>query len=504
MARFVIPAAVALALGVACVQRIERKVGPTLETVDMRAPYLKIHMKDGDLYVLKNWTIDEQHRAVTGTGERRGTDRVPGVTTTHRVHWDDVALYETNTIVSSPGVASMAVLTGLSVVASVACIANPKACFGSCPTFYAVSDDGVEVLQGEGFSDAISPSLEKHDIDALWLTTGAGGRFTLKVTNEAYETHVIKAADVLAVPRPPGGRVLATDEVLYVASAVVAPTACDDGGEACDELVRAVDGRERTSLTDGEDLAARETIDLAFPPSGGGQAAVVIGARQTLVTTFLMYQGLAYLGTQAGAWLAELERGGIMSRAGGRALQDLVGGIEVQVERDGTWTTAGTVYETGPLATDVHLVLLPPGEPGARIRLRLPKGGWRIDHVALATITGPAEPIRISPTTITGVLGREFAADRVAATAFPIVTLPGDAYELVYDLPAGDGYELFIDSRGYYLEWMRQQWLHEEQPLAAMKMFVTPGQALRDLAPAFKRLEPDAEALFWSSRYARP
>jgi hypothetical protein len=501
----VVHAIAALALATACVHRIERKVGTTLETVDMRAPYLKVHMRNGDLYVLAKWTIEESTRSVVGTGRKLGPDRVPAPTAVHRVAMADVALYETNTIVTSPGVASMSVLTGLSVVASIACLTNPKACFGSCPTFYAVGDDGRAVLQAEGFSDAIAPSLEKHDIDALSRTTGRPGPITIRVTNEAYETHVIKAADLLAVPRPPGGRVLATDDELYTASGLVAPLACtDSAGADCGEAVRAVDGRERTSLTDGEDLAARETIELAFVP-GEGRVAVAIGARQSLVTTFLMYQGLAYLGTTAGAWLAELERGGAAARAGGRALQGLVGGIEVQLERDGVWETAGTVYETGPLATDVHLVRLPAGATGEHVRLRLPRGGWRIEWIALASNTAPATAIRIAPRTITGTLGSEFARGRAAATAFPIVTMPGDAYELVYDLPgAGGEYELFLDSRGYYLEWMRQQWLDEEQPVAAIKLFLFPDQALKDLAPAFKRLEPDAETLFWSSRYARP
>ena len=45
--------------------------------------------------------------------------------------------------------------------------------------------------------------------------------------------------------------------------------------------------------------------------------------------------------------------------------------------------------------------------------------------------------------------------------------MPGDSYELAYDLPAGDNFELFLDSRGYYLEWMREQWLRDENPVAA-------------------------------------
>lgn len=69
--------------------------------------------------------------------------------------------------------------------------------------------------------------------------------------------------------------------------------------------------------------------------------------------------------------------------------------------------------------------------------------------------------------------------------------------------PGGD-YDLFLDSRGYYLEWMRQEWLREQNPLAALRMLLDPARALRELAPAFKRIEPQAETLFWRSRYAHP
>jgi hypothetical protein len=82
--------------------------------------------------------------------------------------------------------------------------------------------------------------------------------------------------------------------------------------------------------------------------------------------------------------------------------------------------------------------------------------------------------------------------------------MPGDHYELTYTLPPGDDYELVLDSRGYYLEWMRDAWIREQDPVAALAMFLAPAQALRRLAPAYKKLEPSAEALFWSSRYAHP
>ena len=84
------------------------------------------------------------------------------------------------------------------------------------------------------------------------------------------------------------------------------------------------------------------------------------------------------------------------------------------------------------------------------------------------------------------------------------MTLPGDEYTLVYDLPDNFGeLELFLDSRGYYIEWMREEWLRDEDPARAAMMFFEPEKALRVLAPEFKRREARMEKIFWSSRYAR-
>jgi hypothetical protein len=488
----------------ACTHRLDRRVGASLTTVDQHAPFLKVHMRDGDVFILTRWAIDDARHLLSGVGEHRGLDRELVTRGEQHIELADVALYETNTIVSSPSVAALAVVTAVSLGVTAACIASPKSCFGSCPTFYApADDDGRWILQAEGFSDAIAPVLEHHDIDALWRTTGHGGRIELLMTNEAYETHVVKQADLLAVARPPGGRVLATEDQLWLATSLTAPLSCAASEGSCLDRVRTLDGDERTSTTDPNDLAARETIELTFPPATG-RAAVAIGARQSLVTTFLLYQGLAYLGTTAGSWLAALERGSPIASAGGRALERLIGGIDVQIEQDGRWSTVGEVHETGPLATDVHLVVLPPGANGEHVRLRLPAGSWRIDYIAQATIAREATPVRIAPSEIRGKLGREYAGGRTPATGFPIITMPGDRYELAYDLPPGDDFELFLDSRGYYLEWMRREWLQEEQPFAALRLLVDPAGALRELAPAFKRVEADAEQLFWRSRYARP
>lgn len=503
--RWVGVVAAVAALGTAgCVQRISRKVSSELVTVDTESPFLKVHMRNGDVYVLRRWSVNEA--SLSGFGQRQGVDRRTSSEQTHEIPLREVALFETNVVETSPSIAALAVIGTVSVAVSVACLTNPKACFGSCPTFYAPDDrTGAPVLQAEGFSDAIAPSLESSDVDALYRSSSAGGAFTLRLTNEAYETHVVKRADVLAVPRPPGGRVLARGDELWAASQIVAPAACRAGEGDCLASVSAFDGKSRLSLTDAGDLGAREHLELEFRGVAPGRYGVVISARQSLVTTFLLYQGLAYLGDTVGTWLAAIERGDDMVRKGGRGWQAALGGIEVQVPDGEGWRTVDEVYETGPIATDVHLLLLPEGASAERIRLRLARGNWRIDHVAVATLIGRLEPIRVRPHSVTGTLGAEFAGRRTPATGFPIVTQPGDSYLLEYQLPSDRGpLELFLESRGYYLEWMRKEWVAEQAPLRGLQMVLDPASSLRRFAPAYKRVEPEIEQMFWRSRYAQP
>ena len=86
-----------------------------------------------------------------------------------------------------------------------------------------------------------------------------------------------------------------------------------------------------------------------------------------------------------------------------------------------------------------------------------------------------------------------------------LVTSPGDRYAVHFRLPVcPTDYEYFLESRGYYMEWMRKEWLAEENPVAALHMAIDPRGTLKQLAPAYARSEPSAEQAFWNSRYAKP
>jgi hypothetical protein len=475
--------------------------------LDGRSPWLKAHLPDGGLYLLSDWRVNEERREIVGVGTRLNARREVLDTGPFAVALDSVSIFESNTVQTSSAVAGLTVLTVASAGMTVYCLANPKACFGSCPTFYAANEAGEPLLMAEGFSASVSPSLEDSDVDALFRTTASKREFTLTMTNEALETHVVRRADLLVLPRPEGGRILAAQDGSWWQAEQLIPVASCRGPEGdCTELVASCDARERFSLADSLYLGTKEFLELEFEHVPEGELGLVIASRHTLLSTFLFYQGLAYLGENAVPALARLD-GASQSESGSETMGHLLGKIEVQVPGpDGTWVSVGSTGETGPLAVNVHTLRLPALNPAdTRMRLKLTKGNWRLDYVALAALDRPVTPVRIAPTMVL----RDSVPDSAALADLiddnrTLISLPGDRFELSYELPDFDrDCDVFVESRGYYLEWMRNEWLAEEDPAKAALMFLRPKLALSYLAPKFKALEPDMEAQFWGSRYAR-
>jgi len=469
--------------------------------------FLKAHMLDGRVYVLSDWAIEEPGRIMRGTGVRYDAGRVGTLSGEQSVPLDSVAIFETNSVQVSPSIATMTILTVGSLVMSAICVASPKTCFGSCPTFY-VEGDPDSLLQAEGFSSSVAPSLEATDLDALHRARVSGPVVELRMMNEALETHIVRHADLLVAPRPAGGRVLATRAGrLRATGPLLAPCRCVAPEGECTETLAAGDGRERTSRCDSTDLASKEIVELTFHPVPQGELGLVIVARQSLLTTFLFYQLLAYMGSQLGDYLARLEcgRGGEDREI--RAFGPRLGAIEAEILSPGRgWVSIGATGEAGPLATDRHaLPWRNPGLDTLHVRLRLTRGAWRLDHVALTALGDEVIAERLRPRAVRGPGGPDAEALACLLDSTKVlVTSPGDVYHLRYERPGGfDGCELFLESRGYYLEWMREEWLAEEDPAKAIALLLAPDAALRTLAPAYARIEASMDSLFWSSRYAR-
>lgn len=506
-ARRLVLSLVALALLAGCGRKIARRLVPPedISTLDAKSPFLKAHLANGNVYVLSGWRVDSTSTAILGSGALLDVNRMEIAAGDFRLPADSVVLFETNVEGASGARAALTVMAGVTAVVAGICAASPKTCFGSCPTFYAPSRSGSMELQAEGFSSSIAPALEATDIDMLLHTAPTSRHYTLRVTNEALETHVIRHADLLAAPHSDGGRAYITsDDIFRETFDAMAPTGCSASEGDCLASVLEADVEERFSLADSTDLATRETIELEFDNVPAGELGLVVVSRQTLMTTFLIYQALAYMGNEAGRWLAALETGGNEARERVGGVGRVLGDIEVLLEdENGEWVVVGSVGETGPIAADTRVVPLPVEYFPHRIRLRLTKGMWRLDQVALVRLGDEIMPQRLMPLAVE----RQGVDDPNALRALvereeALVTLPGDAYEISYRLPENPaGYDLFLEARGYYLEWMRQEWLEEENPLRAAQLILDPGGALRALAPAFKIQEPTIEHLFWNSRY---
>jgi hypothetical protein len=126
----------------------------------------------------------------------------------------------------------------------------------------------------------------------------------------------------------------------------------------------------------------------------------------------------------------------------------------------------GAFDEVGPIAREVQVVPLPPDVSGERLRLRITRGHWRLGTSRSPRSPPAATPIRLAPVSLPTDHGDARAAAAWLAGERPaLVTGPGDSHHLTYVLPDDpERLELFLQSRGYYLEWMREQWLAEESP----------------------------------------
>lgn len=471
--------------------------------------FLKVHGKGGEVTVLERWQLHDEARRIEGTGAAYDDERRLVASGPQSIPYDDVVLVETNRPkrVTNSGLIVMGVTTASVGSAALICSVSPKMCFGSCPTFYRADDPRGPIL-AEGFSASIARALEATDVDTLqgWRQDGGVARLTMR--NEALETHVVRTVDMLAVPTPPDATIVRAGDGFWTTRDVRTATKCRGEIGDCLELVRTSDDRAYQSETDPKDLATTERLEVELPRVAG-RLAIVVRARNTLLNTFLFYQTLAFLGPEAGARMAALDGAStddpIVRRL--KRYGELLGDIRISVRsRAGRWLDVGTYREVGPLAWEEEAIPVPddvarrlPDGP-LRVRLELTQGYWRLDRLALVGLDARVTAARLAPVAVR-VDGRDEA--QVLATlvdpSATLVTYPGDAYELVFEVPDGP-HTMFVVSRGYYYEWMRQEWMREHDPAAARQLLLHPRRAMRRLAPAYKAVEAEADAVFWRSR----
>ena len=490
------------------ITRIESESGTINQHPELsESPFIKLHMKNGDIYVLENWQVENKENLIKGKGSYLDLNRSLIDSGDFKVPVKQVVLAETNIISGSSGSPILAAVTVVTGIVGIICATNPKACFGSCPTFY-FNDGNDYIVQAEGFSSSILPGLEETDIDALFRINPKGRNLEIQLRNEAYETHVIREANIIAVPRENGTRVLAAENGNFFETKNFLDASEIRGEEGdCSEKLCAYDGIERFSAADSNNLADKEFIELSFNNLTGGNKGLVIASRQTLMPTFLFYQTLAYMGKSAGDWFATFEKNPTLAKEILNQPKQVISGIEITAEVNNRIIKETKVMaEQGPIASDIKVIPLSNVQDGAnlKVKLKLTKGLWRLDYIALVDLVKTVEPITIYPSEVFPKFTKDKCNVKLALTNKDsvLITYPGDKYFLNYILPKDfENYELFMQSKGYYLEWLRQEWLAEEDPSKVYQMLFNSKQFFKDLAPEFKKIEADMEESFWSSKY---
>lgn len=481
------------------------------EELDTR-PYLKAHLKNGDICILKDsWQLIPNTNDIKGEGTKYDFNRNLKEEGTFYVPIDSIVIFETNVKLQNPEagrIAALAILSGIDVAIGIYCLTNPKACFGSCPTFYMNNHNNVHFADAEGFSNAISPSMEYYDIDALNNIPSIQDSFSIVMKNEALETHCVREVRLLAYPRSFGERVFQTpaNEFYLCNNIYPVTTATADEGDIT-QLLKDLDHQERFSLSDEQNLSSKEEILLTFDKvKNSSDLGIVLNFRQTLMTTYFIYSAMGYMGDQISDIFAKVETNKEIKNKLKGGIKKELGNIDIYLwnEQIKEWELQDGFYETGPIATNSQLIPLKVTQNNKKIKIKLVlnKGLWRIDYAALTNLTKSVTPIEILPDHI---LNKDLPDESALADLLDpqkhLISMPGSEFKLYFELPESHtDYELFLYSKGYYLEWMRKHWLKDKDLLKLRQMINQPKNYLQQEAGNYKKYELTMEQEFWNSR----
>lgn len=433
---------------------------------------VKVHLLDGSTVVFPNG-VSVDRGAVRGDGRRYDLTLGDG-TSVSEVPTDRIAAIESYQTPVSTG-ASAAATAGSSIAWIVGGTALAVAIFGSCPTVYSMDERGP-ILEAELFSYSIAPSFQSRDVDRLGLTTAPGGRIDLEVRNEMLETHYIDRLELLEVLHAPNEEAY-PDEIgtpLVVSDVLEPSSAIDQSGRDVWETIRAADSvawstpKERLASVDADDFT--DHVDLEFDVPAlqprGKDVALVLRMRNSLLSTVLLYD-VMLKGQGYGAldWMgADLDRFRNWLELGLWYRGNM--GMNVSVWRNGRYRVVKHIGDLGPIAWSERAITLPaPARNGKlKVRLSFPSDNWRIDRVGLALASRSAEVRAVPASRATTPEG-----DRADIPAFLdesnrqyLITKPSDSVRLGFDVgepPAGKARTWFLASEGYYMEWMRADWL---------------------------------------------
>jgi hypothetical protein len=470
--RFTLAVFLTLLLTACVVHRLE--VAPlevsSEEPIAVETP-VKAHLKDGSTVVFADGVT-------VANGMVSGDGRVYDLTLENshlvsEVPLEDVAAmesYQTPVSTGATTAATAAGSTGILLGVGTAMVLL----FGSCPTVY--SFDGNDVaLEAELFSYSIAPTFQSRDIDRLDIRSIDDGSFELEVRNEMLETHYIDQLEVLEIVHANSQRVYPDHKgrPLVVGELIAPKLAVDQTGRdfladvrEADELAwSATDDRLAAVTT--EDYV--DTLDFEFEvPPGSANVALVLRARNSLLNTVLLYDVM--LKEQSfGAldWMShDLGHLGNKMQLGLWYRQNM--GMTISVWNKGRYRKVARLGDQGPIAWNEHALLMDTdGDATLKVRLSFVADNWRLDQVAVSADARRAKTRSVPVAAVASADGprADIPAFLQKADKEYLIAQPSDRVNLRFDVGTvddGQARTFFLASEGYYMEWMRADWLTEE------------------------------------------
>ncbi len=394
------------------------------------------------------------------------------------------------------------------------CLACPKCCFGSCPTVYTPLGNKW-ALETECFNSSVSKLLEAPDLGRLSALPDSLGAFKLKITNEALETHFINRFNLIAARHPIGTKVLPTDKDGIVAIDSLSPPmrAVSRRGQDLREILARKDSNWYRS---GSEMVAQfpetfawDWIDLAVRvPHGKTSVTLALRQRNTLLSTILFYDVvLGSQGINALEWTKRLNTDTTYA-AKFRKVYKLFSGLELQVKRNGEWKDEASFPDAGPLTWKEIAATVPvsPEDSVLELRLKFFPDNIMVDQVGFC-FDADKIPVSMSEIPLDSVVdeyGNSGAGVKESiqkADSLYLETNPSDSYSLYYSVPPepSEATTLFIQSQGYYTEWLRGNWIRQPDLAESFNLDDLP-HTLRMLADSWALNREEIEQMFFQTR----
>jgi hypothetical protein len=389
-----------------------------------------------------------------------------------------------------------------------------KVLFGSCPTIYSL-EDGRQ-LEAELFSHSISRRFEGDDVDRLSGVSLRDGGYRLQLANEALETHYINRIALGVIDHPAGTNAYPSPEGEVVVFRGDAPFTAQSrrGEEVTAALAARDDVAYRTDPVLTRELArdiTEDWVELAVPVPAEAQTknpVVALRLRNTLMATVLLYDVmLRAQGVNALEWLGSDTLNPFYAWRVFRWF-DRHYSLRVQVWDGDRFVTAASLSPTGPIAWHDVAVKLPPVRgPEARIRVSFLPDNWMVDWASVGF--GTAEPLAMSSIPAAGLDG--LSGERAEEILSPLrekdhsylITSPGESYTLFFpaEAPAtGTERTCFLRSRGFYIEWLRDDWFNDTGRVTAAPPFEPGDEAVIQTARLWLQKKDDMERRFTETK----